>query len=107
MKPTAVLVAVMFLLRGILFVGCSFNTEKKAGTATHGSELILPEVSLKKEIAAPLPRSPYKKEALPTETKSKLVKPHFHKIDVKGDSSPYCGAQPMREENDISGSIIT
>jgi hypothetical protein len=45
MKPTAVLVAVMLFVTATLFI---------AKTTTHGSDVILSQASLKKEIATPL-----------------------------------------------------
>jgi outer membrane biosynthesis protein TonB len=107
MKGTAVLLTDILLMAGMLFIGGSCITKDKKDAAIPDSNILKEEVSSKEEKAVPAPQPAYKQEALPTATKSKLVKPHFNKIDVKGDSSPYCGAPPMREENDISDSIIT
>jgi periplasmic protein TonB len=101
MKPTAILVAVMLLLRGILFVGCSFNTEKKAGTATHGSELILPEVSLKGEKAAPVPLPVYKQEA-PKVAKFELINTYIKTSVDEGPGTDYDIIPPSVEEDSIS-----
>jgi len=105
MKPTAILVAVMLLLGGILFVSCSFNTEKKAGTTTHGSELILPEVSLNEEKATPLPKPDHKEATSQKAVKLKPVKPVIGTIEVKGEIAQ-CGVLPPLPEEDHSDSII-
>jgi protein TonB len=103
MKPTAVLVAVILLLGGILFVGCSFNTEKKAGAATLGSELVLPEVSLKEEKATPLPQPDHIEATSQKAVKLKPVKRLIGTIEFKGEIAQ-CGMLPPlpEEENSIS-----
>ena len=51
MKPTTMLLTVMMLLAGTAFVGCSFNTKDKVRVDTKSvNKLIVPEISLKKEV---------------------------------------------------------
>jgi periplasmic protein TonB len=106
MKPIAMLLTVILLITGTLFIGGSFTTKKKGGTAEHGSELTLPEVSLKKEKAAPSPQTDYKKATPPKATILKLIKPQIDTIVVEGEST-HCGVMPPPlPEEDNSESIL-
>ena len=107
MKPTAVLVTVMLLQGGILFVGCSFNTDKKAGTATHGSEPILPEVSLKEDKEASLPQPDHKEADSPKAAKVKLTEPKIYTKKIEKYASSCGGVMPPPlTEEDYSDSVI-
>jgi protein TonB len=104
MKLTAVLVAVMLPLGGILFVGCSFNIKEKAGSATHVSEPVLSEVSLKEEKAIPSPQPLYKQEASLKTAQLKPIEPHIGTIKLEGFAGIGCAdvPPPPEEENSIS-----
>jgi protein TonB len=102
MKLTAMLVAVMLPLGGILFVGCSFNIKEKAGSDTHGSEPILPEVSLKGNKAAPIPLPVYKQETPPKAAKFELVNTYIKTSVDEGPGTDYDIIPPPVEEDSIS-----
>ncbi len=112
MKLTAMFVAVMLPLGGLLFVGCSFNIKEKAGSDTHGSEPILPEVSLKEEKAAPLPQPDQIEADSPKAAKVQLTGPKIYTIKREkytfSCDTISCGAimPPPLPEEDYSDSII-
>jgi len=103
MKPVAMLLTVILLVIGTFFIAGSFTTKKKAGTAEHGSDLILTGVLLKKEQAGPAPQTHYKEATLPKATKLKLTKPKTGTIQIK---SSQCGVVPPLPEEDYNDSII-
>ncbi|HEX6426863.1 MAG TPA: TonB family protein [Niastella sp.] len=107
MKPTAVLVAVMLLPGGILSVGCSYNTEKKAGTATIVNEPILPEASLKEEKAAPLPKPDQKEVTSQKAVKLKPVKRLTGTIEGKRETTQFDVLPTLPAEDDSDSIIMT
>jgi periplasmic protein TonB len=102
MKPTALLVAVMLLLGGMLFVGCSFNAKEKAVSDTHESELVLPEVSLKKDKTAPILPPVNKQEAPPKAARFELVNTYIKTSVNDGPGTDYGIIPPAVEEDSIS-----
>ena len=97
MKPVAMLLTVISLVTGTLFIGGSFTTKKKAGTAEHGSDLILPGVSLKKEKAGPSPKKNYKEATSPKAIKLKLTKPETGKVEEE-EIITACSFGPIEAE---------
>lgn len=102
MKLTAMLVAVMLPLGGILFVGCSLNTKEKAGSDTHGSEPILPEVSLKEDKAGPIHLPVNKQETPPKAAKFELINTYIKTSVDEGTDTDYGIIAPPVEEDSIS-----
>ena len=96
MKPVAMLLTVISLVTGALFIGGSFTTKKKTGTAEHGCDLILPEVSLKKDNAGPLPQTNHKQTTSPKAVKLKLTKPEIDTFEVEETTA--CSFGPIEAE---------
>jgi periplasmic protein TonB len=106
MKHKAVTLTVILLMAGMLFIGGSCISKNKTEAVTPDSNIISAEVATKEEKAVAAPPPANKQEAVPVAAKTKFVKPHIKKIDVKGVTSPYCGGPSMIEE-DTGDSLIT
>ena len=103
MKPTAVLLTVILLVTATLFV---------AKTTTHGSNVILPQASLKKDIAMSLPQSDPKEADSLKAAKEKLTEPKINTIKreeytISCDTISCGGVMPPPLiEEDYSDSVI-
>lgn len=90
MRLTAILFTVILLLAGTAFIGCSFSTKDKVrADATPGSNLILPEESVKKDTIVSLPEPVKKQDALPKKAKPELVNVYIKPSEDKGLSADY------------------
>ena len=97
MKPTTILLTVILLVTATLFI---------AQTTPHGSDIILPQASVKREITAtPLPQPDHIEADSPKTASVKLREPKIVTIVGKGETTQ-CGALPPVPEQDYSDSII-
>lgn len=100
MKPPAVFFTVILMLTGTSLVGCSFNTKDKIRTTTHDSKLILPEIPLEDEKAAPAPIPDIKIASLRNTTKPELIEVKIKQSTCEGLKEDCAVIPPPTEESD-------